>query len=134
MMIQEFEDRTGFYPTQELYQVIEQAYIEGNLDKDAFCKAYRTNLDGLAEDIARKANIARIAADDKAKKETTEKISTLEAKVELLKTQLDREQEWKPYNDTHNVSQDDYERLAEGSRQRVVLTLHDRRGSTSVDL
>ena len=54
MMIQEFEERTGFHPSMELYTEIEKAYIESNLDKDAFCKDYKQNKNGIAEAIARK--------------------------------------------------------------------------------
>lgn len=119
MMIQEFEALTGFYPTQDLYYTIEDAYIESDLDKYAFCKAYKNNENGMAEAITRRTSAARIAADDKAQKDIAKRISTLEAKVELLKTQLDREQEWRPYDDTQNVSQADYETLAKGAENRI---------------
>ncbi|MBW7573161.1 hypothetical protein [Caproiciproducens faecalis] len=112
MMIQEFESRTGFYPSQDLYSFIEAAYMESNLDKDAFCNAYKQNENGMADAIARKASIAKITASDKAEKENVEKISGLEKEVERLKAQLDREQEWKLYDGDRNVKQDDYERLA----------------------
>lgn len=115
MMIQEFESRTGFYPNQDLYDFIEAAYMENNLDKDAFCNAYKQNENGMAEAIARKASITRIIVSDKAEKETSGKISGLEKEVELLKAQIDREQEWKPYEMAQNVKQADYEKLAEGA-------------------
>lgn len=39
MNIQEFTDRTGFTPTDDYYHnVIEKAYMQSDLDKDAFCK------------------------------------------------------------------------------------------------
>ena len=112
MMIQEFESRTGFYPSQDLYLSIEEAYTESNLDKDAFCKAYKENENGMADAIARKVSITKIITSDKAEKETSAKISGLEKEVERLKAQLEREQEWKPYESDHNVKQADYERLA----------------------
>ena len=114
MMIQELESRTGFYPSQDLYSFIEEAYTESNLDKDAFCKAYKQNENGMAEAIAQKASITRIIEADKAEKENDKKISGLEKEVERLKAQLEREQEWKPYESGHNVKQADYERLASG--------------------
>jgi len=40
MMIEEFEQRTGFYPALKQYEAIERAYTDFNGDKDAFCKAY----------------------------------------------------------------------------------------------
>lgn len=115
MMIQELESRTGFYPSQDLYSFIEEAYTESNLDKDAFCKAYKQNENGMAEAIARKASITRIIEADKAEKENDKKISGLEKEVERLKAQLEREQEWKPYESDHNVKQADYEELARGA-------------------
>lgn len=39
--------------------------------------------------------------------------SEYKKQVERLTTQLEREQEWRPYEDTDNVSQQDYERLVE---------------------
>lgn len=112
MMLQEFEVRTGFYPSQDLYKAIEGAYMEGNLDKDAFCKAYKQNENGMAEAIAQKVSIASIIAADKAEKENVKKASDLEKEIERLKAQLEREQEWKPYESDQNVKQADYERLA----------------------
>ena len=55
MMIEEFEKRTGFYPTQVQYEAIERAYMDFNGDKDAFCKAYKKNADGMAERIQRES-------------------------------------------------------------------------------
>jgi uncharacterized small protein (DUF1192 family) len=115
MMIQEFESRTGFYPSQDLYSFIEAAYMESNIDKDAFCKAYKENENGMADAIARKASITKIISSDKAEKETSAKISELEKEVERLKAQLESEQEWKPYESNNNVKQADYEKLAEGA-------------------
>ena len=40
MMISEFIDRTGFTPTYEEYQEIEEAYYNFDGNKDAFCKAF----------------------------------------------------------------------------------------------
>lgn len=112
MMIEEFESRTGFYPSQDLYSFIEVAYMESNLDKDAFCKAYKQNENDMAKAIAQKASTTRIIATDKAEKENAKKVSGLEKEIERLRTQLDREQEWKPYESDRNVKQADYERLA----------------------
>jgi hypothetical protein len=42
MNIQEFTDRTGFTPTDDYYyNVIEKAYMQSDLDKDAFCKQWK---------------------------------------------------------------------------------------------
>jgi len=60
MMIEEFEKRTGFYPTLVQYAAIERAYMEFDGDKDAFCKAYKKNVDGIAERIQREVNMDTI--------------------------------------------------------------------------
>lgn len=111
MMREEFEQRTGFYPTSALYEIIEKHYTEFDGDKDAFCKAYKKNADGLAEKIQREADMAKhsvLQEIEKAKK-------AAEAKIAELEKALEREQEWKPYEDTDNVQQSDYERLASQS-------------------
>ena len=115
MMLEEFESRTGFYPTLDHYSFIEKAYTESDLDKDAFCQLYKKNENGIADAIARKASNAAIITADKAEKETAKKISDLEKEVQRLTAQLDREQEWKPYEMQDNVSQADYAKLAEGA-------------------
>lgn len=131
MMIQEFEKLTGFYPTADLYTAIEEAYMEFPGDKVAFCKAYKKNADGMAEAIARNVSINRIVAADKAAKETAQRISDLDAEVERLRAALEREQEWKPYEDSHNVSQADYESLAESVNGGAAHYIDD---SEAVDL
>ena len=62
MMIEEFEKRTGFYPTLVQYEAIERAYMDFDGDKDAFCKAYKKNADGMAERIQREVNMAAFKA------------------------------------------------------------------------
>ena len=62
MMIEEFEKRTGFYPTLVQYEAIERAYMDFDGDKDAFCKAYKKNADGMAERIQREVNMATFKA------------------------------------------------------------------------
>lgn len=89
MNIQEFTDRTGFYPSMELYAVIEQAYMEQSADKDAFCKAYKENTDGLAEKIQREAALITVKNQQRA----IEAANALRAENEKLKEQLEREQE-----------------------------------------
>lgn len=115
MMIQEFEERTGFHPSMELYAEIEKAYMESDLDKDTFCKEYKQNKRGIAEAIARRTTLSAIIASGKAEKEAAEKISELEKQVQRLTEQLERELEWKPYEMRENVSQADYAKLAEGA-------------------
>lgn len=115
MMIEEFEKRTGIFPDMETYRVIETYYCEFDGDKDAFCKAFKANKNGLAEQIQREVNSCRWKAEREAKAEQTRltsEIEQLKKELERAKADLDREQEWKPYNDTNNVPQADYEKLA----------------------
>ena len=109
MMIEEFEKRTGFYPTLVQYAAIERAYMEFDGDKDDFCKAYKKNADGIAERIQREVNMATL----KAQRDQAAELTRRDVEIERLKKELEREQEWKPYEDTHNVTQEQYADLAE---------------------
>lgn len=60
MMREEFEQRTGFLPTQSLYSIIEKYYTNFDGDKDAFCKAYKKDADGLATKIQRIAETLHV--------------------------------------------------------------------------
>ena len=102
MMLEEFEKRTGFYPTLVQYEAIERAYMDFDGDKDAFCKAYKKNADGIAERIQREVNMAGFKAQN-----------AQAAEIERLKKELEREQGWKPYEDTRNITQEQYTELAE---------------------
>lgn len=116
MMIHEFEQLTGIYPTAELYKVIEKKYMDGPwINKQDFCKAYKANKDGLAESCARCANAVRLADEGLAKHEIDKWKATAEqwkAENERTKKQLDRELCWTPYEYTDRLSDKDYKRLA----------------------
>ena len=71
MMIEEFEKRTGIFPDMETYRVIEAYYCEFDGDKDAFCKAFKANKNGLAEQIQREVNSCRWKAEREVKAEET---------------------------------------------------------------
>lgn len=111
MTIQEFQQLTGFYPTDDFYSFIEEAYYNFNGSKQAFCKAYKQNKDGLAERIAREYNLATTSTREMLETQQRKASEELEAKVKRLEEALEREQEWQPYEDPHNVKQADYERL-----------------------
>lgn len=108
MMREEFEQRTGFYPNQALYVVIEKYYVNSTDDKDTFCKAYKENDGWLATKIQHEADMQMINTQIAAEKST----NGYESRIAELEKALECEQEWKPYEDTNNVQQGDYERLA----------------------
>ena len=114
MTREEFEKLTGFYPDAELYAQIEAAYMDFNGDKAEFCKAYKKNEGGMAERIQYTVSMAQI----KAQSEATKAAEKLEKRIKELEAKLEREQEWRPYVDTENVQQGDYERLATQSDTR----------------
>ncbi len=101
MTLQEFTDRTGFYPDKMLFEEIE-AHRRG--DVDAFCKAYKENANGLAEKIQHKADVVY-----------TEMLNLNRLAARLRKTvkALTGRLEWKPANLGTNLDQYDYEDLAE---------------------
>lgn len=116
MMREEFEKLTGFYPTAELYAQIEAVYTDFPGDKVAFCKAYKKNENGLAEKIQRTVDMAQIKAQQKADKEA----EATEKRIKELEDRLERELEWKPYEDTSNVQQADYTRLQTAGGTRTL--------------
>lgn len=116
MMIEEFEKLTGFYPTADLYAAIETAYMDFDGDKTAFCKAYKANKNGIAERIQREVNMAAF----KAQREHDAELARRDVEIERLKKELEREQEWKPYVDSDNVQQADYEELRDAGDTRVM--------------
>ena len=117
MMIEEFEKRTGFYPTLVQYEAIERAYMAFDGDKDAFCKAYKKNADGMAERIQREVNMDAFRQEQHHAAELQRRdaeIKSCDAEIERLKALLDWELEWKPYEFTQNISQVEYTELAKG--------------------
>lgn len=111
-MIEEFETRTSFYPDSVAYQVIEEEYYKFEGDKDAFCEAFKKNLDGIAQRTQREAN-SRLW---KLMQYNTDSFNELKAEVERLKVALEHEQEWQPYEMKENTSQADYDHLREHGR------------------
>lgn len=109
MMMKEFEQRTGFLPSLLLYEVIEKYYTNFDGDKALFCKAYLENFDGLASKIQHEADIKDI----NAKRETEKVIEDLHTQIAALEKALEREQEWKSCEIEQNVTQADYEKLAQ---------------------
>ncbi|MEH2932166.1 hypothetical protein VSQ48_20130 [Candidatus Ventrimonas sp. KK005] len=108
MLREEFEQRTGFFPTLEEYKIIERYYLDFSGDKDIFCKAYKKNEEWLAEKIQKEADMQAI----KERLRMEHVIEEYEAKIARLNADLEREQEWRPYVDTDLVSEEDYQELA----------------------
>lgn len=112
MMIEEFEARTGYYPSSETYHVIEEEYGQFDGDKDAFCKAFKLNKDGLATRIQRTLNGQRW---QRLREEQEEK-ANLKKQIEDLQRKLDHELEWQPYEMKENTRQADYDHLRAAGR------------------
>lgn len=118
MLREEFEQRTGIYPSNRLYQVIEKHYLDFDGDKNEFCAAYRKNKDNLASKIQMDADLQDVREAkvvDKLREDYEKQISKLNGKLEQVTEELNREMEWKPYEIPENVSQADYDKLLQFS-------------------
>lgn len=125
MLLEEFEQLTGFYPDGKLYAVIEEAYMESKKSKQDFCKAYKENRDGLAETLQRRCSLkvrnGQIESERKIS-DLGKKIDDLREKNRELKEQLEKELEWKPYEMNRNVPQGFYDKLAESDARELSDT------------
>ena len=128
MLISEFQNRTGIYPSEVMYSVIEKFYGEFKEDKDDFCHAYLMNTDCLAERIQTAVNELELKREQgfasrlhelNSQIEELEKALEREQKTsEHLRKRLDEELDWHPAEHTGtNMKQSDYEELA---NQRVA--------------
>lgn len=108
MKREEFEQRTGFYPSESFYSIIEKHYAEFAGDKDAFCDAYKNNKEGLATKIQWEADMQEVNIQRTAEK-TVEKY---ESRIAELEKTLEYEQDWRPWDGADNVQQADYVNLA----------------------
>lgn len=121
---EEFEERTGFYPDERLYRIIEKHYMEYDLDKDQFCKKYKTNEDNLAWKIQREADLdwySKLKNEEYEKEEFRKRMEDVKLEAISLKEKLEKELEWKPYEDSQNVLQIWYQEL-ENSKSTEKLT------------
>lgn len=114
MMMSEFIELTGFEPTAEEYEEIEDAYYHFDGSKDDFCKNWLADGGILKAAQARAEKINQLRSEllelDHANRMETD---DYEYRIKQLESQLDRELEWKPSigAGTH-MSQRDYESLA----------------------
>lgn len=123
MLINEFETRTGFYPCEGLYNAINAAYNKYDGDKDAFCKEYVLNTNGIAAQIQRTANLNQFSEQKQLKEEINqlkEKLHSYQEKINELTKKLDHELEWQPYISDDNVSQSDYLSLQKAAGTKVL--------------
>ena len=114
MLRQEFEQRTGIYPTSKLYHEIEKKYNEDNsLDKDEFCKRYKENTDALAETIQHAAEWEDQMEERQYRETISEKdkeIENLKKQIEEMKKQIEKLEGWEP-TEISEITQDKYESL-----------------------
>ena len=112
MMMSEFIDRTGFEPTAEEYAEIEEQYYSFDGNKDAFCKHWidTVGVEGICK--ARAEKIAQLRSTMvETEKELMQAIAEKDRLITRLKADLEREQEWKPWEPERIVSQKDYDHL-----------------------
>ena len=108
----EFIKRTGFEPMEEEYKKIERLYYGFDGDKDAFCKHFVAS-GGVQNFLCKRADTI-LALEDELRKvvENREKqAKSLEAEIEKLKEELDKELEWRPCSGGTNMPQIRYEEL-----------------------
>lgn len=108
MMREEFEQRTSFYPSRAFYLLIEKHYVEFSGNKDEFCDAYKNDKDGLATKIQREADMQEV----NVQRDVQKSVERYKSQIADLEKNLEREQEWKPWEVDDNVQQADYVRLA----------------------
>ena len=117
MTIKEFTERTGFYPTYEHYKFIEKSYMDFDGDKDAFCEAYKGNVNSIAEKITREVERFVEEQTELGMHEhdaMEERLNAQQEEIEKLKAQLDAELEWTPCKDAGTrMTQRDYVKLKE---------------------
>lgn len=117
MMMQEFTERTGFEPMFDEYKEIEEAYYSFNGNKDEFCADWMKNggPEKIAEARVKKIEQlnSRILELDRQLRQTTEQY---EKRIDRLNIDLEREQEWKLYEDKDNYQQDRYDELRSAGR------------------
>ena len=142
MMLKEFERLTGFYPSSDLYAMIERAYSNFNGSKEEFCAAYKANKDGLAEKIQQDAECYMASKmhcssviNEKTQDELAaayKKIKGLETENKRLKDEIDKLREWKHVGAVSGMSDNDYKALAKAgepiSEERAKNIIHNEFG------
>lgn len=111
MLKKEFETRTGFFPSEEMYAEIEKAYMDTDEDKDTFCRMYKCNENGLATKIQKKANTTSKNKDNENAARNNAlifEIEQLRDELKRTKRKLELEEEWAEYFNPEYMPQDEY--------------------------
>lgn len=114
MLKTEFEQLTKIFVSDDYYSFVEKAYMDSPYDKIKFCQKYKKNETGIAEKIRNdfvKATVQRERENKKEKDFLKKQLADKVAEIELLKSKLEREQEWAPYDDGL-FSDEDYKKLS----------------------
>lgn len=116
MMMSEFTERTGIEPNAEEYAMIEEMYYEYDGDKNAFCKDFveKNRMIEVQRKIAEDLQ-TRLDELHKAMDAAYIEMENANKRIRKLEADLEREQEWKPYEETHNCSDEKYDELARTS-------------------
>ena len=116
MLLEEFEKKTNIFVPGEYFDVIHQFYMDTEMDKDQFCRAFKNNTGNLAVKVKvayvekrTREQIAVCRRLETEEKKWQNKMKELKSEIALLSRKLEREQEWKPYE---NVSGRVYENIA----------------------
>lgn len=108
MLLKEFEELTGFYPSAKMFDEIHKEYLTMGCDKKKFCELYKSNKYGLASKIQHRTDSVYA---EKVQLVNT-KIELLNAGVEVLKARLDMELAWVPYFTKNMLSKEEYADLS----------------------
>lgn len=85
MMQSEFTELTKIHVDGAMYTEIENRYMESGMSKQEFCKAYKSNKDGMQEAVAYEASIKKAIEMDKKDQE----IRSLKKEIETLKSEIE---------------------------------------------
>lgn len=106
MLLEEFEKRTNIFIPGEYFNVIHQFYMDTEMDKDRFCRAYKNNTGNLAIKVKMayvekrtREQVAVCRRLEMEEKKWQNTVKELRSEIAQLTKKLEREQEWKPYGD-----------------------------------
>lgn len=121
MMISEFTELTGIEPNAQEYDAIEAMYYEFDGNKKAFCKWFIENngmVAALRKVTENQAKALSKLSDDLH--DVEELLRKYAAENDRLAKALEAEEEWKEFEDEHNVKQADYEKLESCSSSKEL--------------